>query len=528
MNPDFVVVGGGSAGCVITCRLAEAGFRVTLLEAGGRNTLLSQVPARVPALLGSKKTNWDYPALPDHTRAGNDDPWPAGKLLGGSSAVNGMMYVRGHRRDYDAWSQLGAAGWSYDDVEPFFTLMEHSERGPGEGRGQNGPQWASERRDPHRLDDVFIQAAQELGIPRNTDMNNGTADGVDYCQLSQKKGHRHSTASAYLMRARLTRRVTVLTGAHVQRILFTGDKASAVEYERSGRQQQMHANNGVVLSSGAMATPKLLLLSGIGDEAQLADHRIPVVTHLPGVGENLQEHVALRTSAHVNVPTLTSELSAWKMPGHLFDFLLHGRGPLTMPVGHAHAFARSRAHLESPNIQLIFSPFALQVSGGQAGIYKTPAITIAVGLCRTDARGRVRLSSSDARVPPQIFFEAFTNKDDLEQLKEGARLARRFYTSEAFAPYVTTEHLPGSSVQSDDEWRRYIKNNAFLMYHPCGTCRIGTDPLAVVNPALNVHGVNRLWVADASVMPTLVAGNINATCIMIGEKGARHIIEATQ
>ncbi len=522
---DYIVVGAGSAGSVIAHRLSEDDrVRVLLLEAGGRDyATASRIPSSIPLLIGSNTTNWHYPASADASRGGREEPWPAGRMLGGSSSLNGMMYVRGHRWDYDGWAQQGALGWSYDDVLPYFRRMERSDRGDAQNRGFDGPLSISAPRYPHPLDDAFVQAAVEAGIPRSADLNSGDAEGVDYCQVTQRNGWRHSTSAAYLDTARARSNLTIRTGCRTLEVTFQGPRANGVRYAQGRREVRVAARQGVVLSAGAIGTPKLLMLSGIGPAAALSAHGITPRLDRAEVGANLQEHVGLRTSAHVNVPTIVSELTPLRSLKHAADFALRGRGALTMPVGHAHALARTRDHLSQPNVQLIFSPFAMQVTGGKPGVYRTPAVTIAVGLCRTGSRGSVGLTSADPTAPPRIDFEALADPDDIEQLMEGGRLARSLYSTEALGRYVTDERAPGLAVQTDDQWRAHIRAEAFLMYHACGTSRMGTDDAAVVTPELSVRGVEGLWVADASVMPTVPSGNINASCIMIGEKAADHI-----
>ncbi len=529
---DFIVVGGGSAGCVLANRLsANPSVTVALLEAGSTDArFASRLPVGVPLLLNSADTNWKYMANADPSRGGRVDEWPAGRLLGGGSAVNGMLYVRGHRRDYDQWAQLGAVGWSYADVEPYFQRLEASERGPAPGRGTDGPLSIAECRAPHRLDTTFLEALNELGVPRVTDLNNGDAEGVDLCQVSQKNGLRHSTAQAYLRPIRSRSNLHVRTRCEVQRVEFdhtcSPPRATGVcVAESNGTAKTLSARRGVVLCAGAIATPKLLMLSGIGAPRSLRRHGIAQVKDLPGVGTNLQEHIGLRMSAHVNVPTAASDMSPLRGLAQAYQFLMHRRGTLTMPVGHAQAMVRTRTSLEIPNVQLIFSPFAMEVSDRGASVYRRPAITVAVGLCRPRARGSVSLADTRPDDPPVIEYRAFEDTDDLTQLVEGAEFTRRVFATQAFRPFIIDEHLPGKAIANGDALREYTRDNAFLMYHPCGTCRMGADAMSVVSPALDVHGVAGLWVADASVIPQIPAGNINATCIMIGEKAADLIRE---
>jgi choline dehydrogenase len=527
-NWDYIIVGGGSAGCVLANRLsADPSTRVLLLDAGrSSDTLISKVPAGVPIALGRKDMNWQYMAEPDASRKGMVDMWPAGKMLGGGSALNGMMYVRGHRHDYDSWAKAGNTGWGLDDLLPYFRRMEDNERGGDAWRGAGGPQAVSEGRNRHPLDKAFVAAAQEIGIPFNADLNGERAEGVGYVQATQRKGRRASTASSYIEAIRGRRNLVVRLHCPVTKVLITEGRATGVEYRRSGVAATAQAAHGVIISAGSLATPSVLLRSGLGSAARLAELGIAAVRDLPGVGQNLQEHAAVRVGFHSAVPTINSDLGPLRNVAHLFNYVFNKRGPLAMVIGHAQAFVRSQADLPAPNLQIIFSPLAFEFTESGPRPYPKPAAGFAIGLTGAHSRGQIDIASADPDARPLIRYPLVGHPTDQQHLIEGCRIARRIMATDAFKPFITDERLPGIQVQSDEQWQEFIRQTAFLMYHPCGTARMGTDEMAVVDPQLRVRGVQGLWVADASVIPTIPAGNINATCIVIGEKASDLVLAA--
>lgn len=519
---DFVVVGGGSAGSAVASRLSEnAQTRVLLLEAGRSDAHpYSRVPAAIGFAIGNPKMNWMYRSRPDPSRGDRSDMWPAGRMLGGGSAINGMMFVRGHRWDYDRWAELGNPGWSYQDVLPYLKKLEDNERGADDYRGTGGPLSVSEVRVRHKLTDAFVNGMVELGVARNEDLNGESQEGVDYCQVTQRRGLRHSAAKAYLSPARSRNNLQIALGAEASRILFDGKDATGVQYVQEGHTHTVNPTRGIVLCAGAIASPKLLLLSGLGPSDDLARLGVNIVHDLPGVGANLQEHPGLIVSAHVKERTLTSDRNPLRALMHGANYLLRRRGPLTNPVGHAHALVRTREGLPAPNVQIIFSPLSYDHHEGGATPYPEPAVNLAVGLCRVQSHGRIRLSSARPEDEPVIDYALLGDDDDVRQLAEGVRFARRLFDTAAFGQYFEDERIPGAEYQSDEQLQECIRQHSFLMYHPCGTCRMGPDDNSVVGPDLTVHGIRRLWVADASIFPTLPAGNINATTIMVGEKAA--------
>ena len=524
---DYIIVGAGSAGCAVTHRLsADESKRTLLLEAGGPDSHpYSRIPAAVPLAIARPTMNWQYLAEPDPSRANRVDMWPAGKMLGGGSAINGMMFVRGHRADYDHWAKLGNRGWAYRDVLPYFKRMESNQRGPDKWRGHRGPLSVSDDRVSHPLTDAFVVGMTELGIPRCADLNGSDQEGVDYCQVTQKDGWRHSAAQAYLKPIRQRSNLHVETGALVTRIEMSGKRATAVSYRKKGKELRAQASRGIVVCAGALASPKLLMLSGIGDPQRLRDGGVEPVHALPGVGRNLQEHPGVIVCPHVSIPTLTSDMGFLRSVQHGFNFLFKGAGPLTNPVGHAQCLIRTRDSLKLPNVQIIFSPLAFDHHETGATPYKKPAVNLAVGLCRVRSRGQVRLRSSDPEDTPVIDYALLSNKDDLAQLVEGVQKARELYETDAFKEFFVDERKPGAQFRSDSLLEHYVRLNSFLMYHACGTCRMGQGEDAVVDERLRVRGIEGLWVADASIIPTIPAGNINATAIMIGEKASDLILQ---
>ena len=519
---DFIVVGGGSSGAVIASRLSEdPACRVLLLEAGrSHRHLYVDVPAFMMFSFPRPDMNWHYLAEPDASRGGMVDMWPAGKMLGGGSSLNGMMFVRGHASDYDMWSQMGCLGWSHDELLPYFRKLERSDTGPNEQRGGDGPLAVEQPRSPHALVEPFLKACEETGFGRSSDLNGAVREGGGLCQASQDRGRRASTAHAYLNPAKGRPNLSICTGAMVEQVVLEGKRATGVRYRKDGQSLSASASRGVILSAGAIATPKLLMLSGIGNSETLAQVGGTATHELAGVGRNLMEHSGVSLSFIAKVPTLTSDQGLVRSPIHALNYLFNRRGPLSTPIGHAQAFVRTREGLAAPDIQLILSPSAHEIANGKARRKKVPEMAIAVGLCRPHSRGALRLRSTDPAEPPIIDHQLLADAQDVEALVKGIRLARRLINAPAFAPYVANVVNPHPALVDETDLAQWVRANAFLMYHPSGTCRMGQDADSVVDHRLRVHGLVGLWVADASIIPAIPAGNINATCIMIGEKAA--------
>ena len=522
IDADVVVVGGGSSGCVLASRLSEdPNLQVVLLEAGGSNHHpLLRVPAASGAALARPEFNWGYQTQPDNSCGGRVGLWHAGKRLGGGGAVNGMMFIRGHRADYDSWAREGNSGWSYEDLLPYFRRMECNGRGADEHRGGNGPLAVSDIGVRNPLIDAWVCAVAEAGYPRCADLNAGQPDGVDYCQANQRRGRRHSAADAFLDPHRGRSNLRVYPQTVVQRITFDGVRANGVIARKQGEILSFRARAGVVLSAGSIASPKLLWLSGVGPGQQLQALDIAVHNDLPGVGKNLQEHAGATLKVRVNAQTMGTDRGWFRNIVHGLNFLARGQGPLSTSVGHAHAFVRTHRDLTLPNLQLIMSAFSFEVTEDGAKLSDEPIIITAVGQCRPRSRGSVALQSNSPEDPPLIRYELLGHSEDLAELLAGLRIARTIHQQPSLRPYVVCEESPGAGFETDSELESFVRDTAFPMYHPSGTCRMGTDEMAVVDAGLRVRGADRLWVADASIMPALPSGNTNATAMVIGERAS--------
>jgi len=526
MEFDIIIIGAGTAGCVLANRLSAGKQRSVLVLEGGRSDKhpYNRIPAANLLAVQNPAFDWCYKTEPDPSRNGMEEVWPAGKLTGGGSALNGMIFIRGHHHDFDHWAELGAEGWDYQSVLPYFKRMETNSAGGNDFRGGQGPLSVSDLRVHYPVTDAWIEAATQAGILRSPDLNGEHCEGVGHIQANQRRGLRHSTATAYLWPAKRRVNLQLELKAIVRRVLLQDGRAAGVEYTQAGETRTALARQGVVICAGTMASPKLLLLSGIGPGAHLQDLGIPVVTDLPGVGENLQDHIGMHHSCEINRPTMNSERGPLDTLRHGLNFLLRRRGPLTTPIGHAHAMVRTRAGLPGPNVQLIMAPMAFDLDEqGIIRLCKEPAISTAIGVVHPQSRGKISLRSADPLDSPKINHALIGVEDDVEQMIEGMKLARKIIAQPALQPFFVRERTPGANLQSDEELRGFARLAAFSMYHQVGTCRMGTDALSVVDPQLRVRGIDGLWVADASVMPALVSANTNATVVMIGEKAADHI-----
>jgi len=527
-NPDIIVIGGGSAGVAMARRLAEGGKQVLLVEAGkSHKDIRSYVPALMSGIVHTPAFDWMYAAQPDASVGGRPDVWPAAKRLGGGSSINGMMFIRGHQWDYDHWASLGATGWDYASVLPFFRRMEDNERGSDAWRGTGGPIAVSEVRSRYGVTADWITAVTEAGFPRSPDLNGEQNEGVDYIQLSQRNGLRSSTAAEYLKNKPLN--LEVMTEAQVLRIDITDGRATGATVRGGGEVISLTAKDGVVLSAGALNTPRLLMLSGIGPAGHLREHGIAVVADSPGVGQNLQEHPAVHLVNEVTAHTLNNDARGLAGVKSVLSFLFGRSGALTTGIGHAQAFVKSREGLEVPNIQLAFSAFAFDITPqGNLALRPGSAVTTLVGLMRPSNRGAITLAANDPDAPPVINHQLIGGEDDAAQLVEGLQIARRIMGQPALAGTVTSEVRPGPDVTAPEALRGFIGAATIPMYHPVGTAKMGAadDAMAVLTPDCRVKGVDGLWVADASVMPTLPQGNTNATSIMIGERASALVLEA--
>lgn len=527
-EPDIIVVGGGSGGAAMAGRLADGGLTVTLVEAGRTDRhYRSRIPALTSAVVQNPEFDWCYQVEPDPTLGGRADIWPAGKLLGGGSALNGMMFIRGHRWDYDEWAREGALGWDYASVLPYFRRMEDNERGADAWRGTGGPIAVSEGRARYPITDAWIAAAQQAGIARSSDLNGEQAEGVDYVQVSQRSGTRCSAARGYLHERKGGNAPHILLEAQVLRIIVEDKRATGIVYLQDGQEKRLAARHGVVLSAGAMNTPRLLMLSGIGPADHLRAMGIDVVCDRAGVGANLQDHVGTHIVNDVDAVTLNSDAKGLRGAWQVMKFALARKGALTTAIGHAQAFVKSRADLPAPNLQISFAAFAFDFDEqGRLMLRPNQSISTLVGLMRPRNRGRITLRSADPLVPPVIAHQQLSSTDDIDQIVEGIGIARDILRQTAMAPFIKGELRPGAAMTDPAQLRDYVRMASIPLYHPVGTAKMGhrDDPMAVVDSDLKLIGVEGLWVADASIMPTLPQGNTNATAIMIGDKGSDHVI----
>jgi choline dehydrogenase len=530
MQWDYIIVGAGSSGCVLANRLTEdPATKVLLLEAGPKDDhFWIDIPVGFNKLLNHTRFNWCFATEPEENVYGRSIPIPRGKTLGGSSSINGMLYVRGNPLDYDTWSQLGNRGWSYESVLPYFRKSEHFEGDGDETRGKNGPLNVAHMIENHEICDAVIEAGVREGYPRNPDYNNGHQEGFGYYQVTQKNGRRWSAARAFLDPVRSRPNLRVETDAHATGIILEGKRAVGVRYVQNGQPHETRCGAEVLVATGAVKSPQLLELSGIGQPELISSLGIDVKHELPGVGENYRDHFAPRLNWRVRLPiTLNEQTRGLNFAKEIAKYFLLHRGILTYTAGIVYGFIRTRRELEEPDVQYHFA-HASYPSAATRILDREPGMTIGVYQCRPESRGTIHARSGDPLANPVIRPNFLADELDRQTVVAAMKIGRRIIENPAMDRYRAYEMNPGPDVQTDDQWLDFARRNGQTTYHVVGTCKMGQDRMAVVDDQLRVHGIGGLRVIDASIMPTIVSGNTNAAVIMIAEKGADMVKQAAQ
>lgn len=524
---DYVIVGAGTAGCILANRLsANRDVSVLLLEAGGKDiSPWIHVPVGYFKTMHDPKTDWCYRIEPDPGLNGRSIAWPRGKVLGGSSSINGLLYVRGQKEDYDSWAKLGNAGWSFQDILPYFIKCEDQQRGESEYHGVGGNLKVSDMRVKRQICEAFIAGAAEIGIPATDDFNGANQEGAGYYQLTTRNGLRCSTATGYLRQAKSRSNLKIVTNALTRQIQFEGNRATGVKYSRSGAVERAVANREILLCAGAINSPQLLMLSGVGEAAHLREFAIPVVKDLPGVGGNLHDHLQIRAVYRCNVPTLNNDIRNPLRKALIgLQYIVTRKGPMTMAASQVGIFTRTEPDLERPDIQFHFQPLSSDSPG--EGVNDFAGITSSITQLRPESRGSIRLKSADPEEYPAIHANYLDAQLDQQVVIKGMRISRQVAASGAMSKYVVEEKIPGEAIQSDEELLDCARSIGETIYHPVSTCKMGpkSDSGAVVDERLRVYGLDGLRVVDGSIMPVITSGNTNAPIAAIAEKAADMII----
>lgn len=521
---DFIIVGAGAAGCVLAESLSrDLSCQVCVLEAGGSDwSPVLQVPAGKVFALGNPKYDWRYQTEPDPTRNNKIDIWPRGKVVGGSTSINGLFYVRGHPSDFDHWESLGNEGWAYKNVLPYFKELESYGGGEDAYRGRDGKLHISDVPSPHELSSLFVDAANETGIPRVEDYNGSDQEGASLAQTTIQVGVRQSASRAFLREALKRPNVTLVTHAQVEKVAIESGVATGVAYRKRGKLQHLAVEREVILCAGAIATPQLLMLSGVGPRAHLDEMGVETKAHLPGVGENLQEHCGIWITHGVRkgIRTANTDYNILGVLKHGLAYVLTRDGQVATPTSQALAFVKTRPSEPIPDAQIHFMPMGYSISDSAIKVLPTPAMMAVPNVSRPKSRGKLLLASEDPLKPPRIYPRMLDHDDDVRRLTLACKSVRAIFAADAFSKIGTDEIFPGADIQTDAEWETLLRRHVGPVFHIVGTCKMGRDDMSVVDNELCVHGMSNLRIVDASIMPTITSGNTNAPTLMIAAKAA--------
>ena len=525
---DYIVVGGGSAGCALANRLtSKAENNVLLIEAGKTSHPLSRMPVSFAMLIDHPTANWRFRSKPEITTSNRKIPVPRGKLLGGSSAINGLVYVRGQKLDYDIWAQMGNRGWSSDDVLPYFKKLENYQNDCNDDRGKTGPVKITQVTDRNPIYDALFKTGKNLGIPYNPDYNSEEQEGFTYTQTTIHRGERMSAKVAYIDPIKSRKNLTISTESLVTKIIIKDKCAKGVEILKKNKKEIFYARKEVIICGGAINSPQILELSGIGNPEVLKKNGIEICHELNGVGENLRDHIGPRIVYRIIKPGLSYNERARgiNLVKQVLSYFFQKDGFLTLPSAPVLGFLKTKPELASPDIQLHFIPYRVVLENGKRTLGKDPGITCTINQNRPDSQGSIHISSKKPEDHPEINFNFLSKKSDCETLVKGFKLIRKLMNSSEVQEFCGEEIQPGKIVSTDDEILQFIRDKAETLYHPSGTCKMGNDKMAVVDNKLRVYGIKNLRVADASIMPTLISGNTNGPCMMIGERCADFILQ---